>query len=259
MTDKNKQTANQQSDQKPSLMLRNVNKNFHIAGDRKFTFRELVGAWLQQGKTELFPALKDINFDLYPGDFLGIIGHNGSGKSTLLKLIAGIYNADKGSEIEINGMLVPFLELGVGFNPEFTGKENIYLNGTILGMKLKYLDEHYQDIVDFADLGQFINNPVKNYSSGMMVRLAFSIAIQANADIYILDEILGVGDEKFRRKTAAYVRKLAQEGKTIIFVSHELDEVSELCNKVAWIDHGELKFFGDTQEGLKLYNESISE
>ncbi len=245
--------------QKPTIKLQNVNKHFAIAGDRKFTFRELVSAWLKQGKTERFAALTDINFELYPGDFLGIIGHNGSGKSTLLKLIAGIYSPDPGSIIEINGMLVPFLELGVGFNPEFTGKENIYLNGTILGMKLDYLDRHYQDIVDFAGLGQFINNPVKNYSSGMMVRLAFSIAIQANADIFILDEILGVGDEAFRRKSANYVNKLAEEGKTIIFVSHELEEVSHLCNKVAWIDHGKLRYFGETQKGLSLYKQSIHE
>lgn len=248
-----------QSNTQPSLVLKDVNKHFAIAGDRKFTFRELVSAWLQQGKTERFAALTDINFDLYPGDFLGIIGHNGSGKSTLLKLIAGIYSPDKGSNIKINGMLVPFLELGVGFNPEFTGKENIFLNGTILGMSLDYLAEKYQDIVDFAELGKFINNPVKNYSSGMMVRLAFSIAIQANADIFILDEILGVGDESFRRKSASYVSNLTKEGKTIIFVSHELEEVSHLCNKVAWIDKGKLRFFGDTEQGLNLYKQSINE
>jgi ABC-2 type transport system ATP-binding protein len=245
-------------EQKPILKIKNLNKHFHIAGNRKFTFRELFSAWLQQGKTSLFHALKDVNMELYPGDFIGVIGHNGSGKSTLLKIIAGIYEPDPGSVVKLHGHLVPFLELGVGFNPEFTGRENIYLNGTILGMKLAYLDKKFAEIVRFAELEEFINNPVKNYSSGMMVRLAFSIAIQAHADIFILDEVLGVGDETFRRKSARFVQQLAKEGKTIIFVSHELEEIETLCTKVAWFDHGELKFFGNTHEGLRLYRESVT-
>lgn len=242
-----------------SIDLKNVSKTFMIRGNRKDTLRSLFSGLFNQGKTDQFQALQDVSATIYPGDFVGVIGQNGSGKSTLLKLLAGIYLPDKGSVINANGRIVPFLELGVGFNPELTGKENIYLNGTILGMTKKYLDEKYNEIVAFAELEDFMNMPVKNYSSGMMVRLAFSIAIKSDADIYILDEVFAVGDVEFQKKSVDIVTQFGKEGKTIIFVSHDLEEIETYCNKALWINQGKLEYFGDSKTAVEQYTKYLRE
>lgn len=236
-----------------SVELKNVSKTFMIRGNRKDTLRSLFSGLFNQGKSDRLQVLKNVTADIYQGDFVGIIGQNGSGKSTLLKMLAGIYAPDKGSSIKVHGRIVPFLELGVGFNPELSGRENVFLNGTILGMTKKYLDEKYDEIVEFAELKEFMNMPVKNYSSGMMVRLAFSIAIKSDAEIFILDEVFAVGDVEFQRKSVDVVTEFGKQGKTIIFVSHDLEEIETYCNKAMWINNGTLEFYGDSTEAVKRY------
>lgn len=184
-------------------------------------------------------VLKDISFEIKKGEFFGIVGRNGSGKSTLLKLLAGIYTPDKGN-IQVKGSLTPFIELGVGFNPELTGRENVYLNGALLGFNRKQMDAMYHEIVEFAELEKFMDQKLKNYSSGMQVRLAFSIAIRAKSDILLIDEVLAVGDVNFQRKCIEMFRTLKASGITIIFISHDLNAVEEFCNRVALIDNGQL-------------------
>lgn len=182
-------------------------------------------------------VLRDISFSVNRGDFLGIVGRNGSGKSTLLKIISQIYSPDSGS-VEVNGKLVSFIELGVGFNPELTGKENVYLNGALIGFSPKEIDRMYEDIVDFAELHDFMGQKLKNYSSGMQVRLAFSVAIRAKSDILVLDEVLAVGDEAFQRKCNDYFMQSKEEQKTIILVTHSMEAVRKYCNKALLIDKG---------------------
>jgi ABC-2 type transport system ATP-binding protein len=184
-------------------------------------------------------VLKGLSFEIEKGDFFGIVGRNGSGKSTLLKLLAGIYVPDKGS-IAVNGSLVPFIELGVGFNPELTGRENVYLNGALLGFSNGEIDKMYNDIVDFAELHEFMNQKLKNYSSGMQVRLAFSIAIKAQGDILVLDEVLAVGDSAFQQKCFDYFADAKRQRKTIVLVSHSMSSVQRFCNKAILIDRGKI-------------------
>jgi ABC-type polysaccharide/polyol phosphate transport system ATPase subunit len=239
------------------ISLKNINKTFYIQEDKKFDLRALVASFFKQGKTKKFEALKNINLKIHKGEFVGIIGRNGSGKSTLLKIISGIYAADKGGEIEIKGKLVPFLELGVGFNAELSGRENIFLNGTILGLSKKFLQKKFNEIVDFAELRDFIEMPVKNYSSGMLVRLAFSIAIQADADIYILDEILAVGDAKFQAKSLRVIQDLVRQNKTIIFVTHDSNAIENFCNRVVYLNNHQIEFIGNPTDGVNLYKKSL--
>ena len=175
-------------------------------------------------------VLRDISFEVEKGDFYGIVGRNGSGKSTLLKIISEIYVPEKGS-VTIDGKLVSFIELGVGFNPELTGRENVYMNGAMLGFSTAEIDAMYEDIVDFAELHEFMNQKLKNYSSGMQVRLAFSVAIKAQGDILILDEVLAVGDEAFQRKCNDYFMERKKSGKTTILVTHDMNAVKKYCNK----------------------------
>lgn len=189
-------------------------------------------------------VLRDINFEVEEGDFFGIVGRNGSGKSTLLKIISQIYVPDQG-KATVNGKLVSFIELGVGFNPELTGKENVYLNGAMLGFTQKEIDDMYDDIVDFAELGEFMNQKLKNYSSGMQVRLAFSVAIKAQGDVLILDEVLAVGDEAFQRKCNDYFMERKKSGKTTILVTHDMSAVKKYCNKAVLIDNGLVKAYGE--------------
>ena len=189
-------------------------------------------------------VLKDISFEVEKGDFFGILGRNGSGKSTLLKIISEIYVPEKGS-VTIDGKLVSFIELGVGFNPELTGRENAYMNGAILGFSTAEIDAMYDDIVDFAELHDFMNQKLKNYSSGMQVRLAFSVAIKAQGDILILDEVLAVGDEAFQRKCNDYFQERKKSGKTTILVTHDMGAVKKYCNKAVLIENGLVKAIGD--------------
>ncbi len=198
-------------------------------------------------------VLKDISFEVEKGDFFGIVGRNGSGKSTLLKIISQIYEPEKGS-VTIDGKLVSFVELGVGFNPELTGRENVYMNGAMLGFTTEEIDSMYDDIVEFAELKDFMNQKLKNYSSGMQVRLAFSVAIKAQGDILILDEVLAVGDEAFQRKCNDYFMERKKSGKTTILVTHDMGAVKKYCNKAVLIEHGLVKALGNPSDVANQYS-----
>lgn len=239
------------------INVQNISKTFLIAEDKKESLKSVFVSIMNQNKTKKFKAVNDVSFQVNRGEFVGIVGKNGSGKSTLLKLLAGIYEPDKGGELGIGGKVIPFLELGVGFNPELTGKENVFLNGTILGMTNKFIREKYQEIVEFAELQDFMNMPVKNYSSGMKVRLAFSVAVLAEADIYILDEIFSVGDASFRQKSSQVMENFAKAGKTIIYVSHNLSGVEKYCSRAIWINKGRIIKDGDTKEVVDAFREFI--
>ena len=198
-------------------------------------------------------VLKDVSFEVEEGDFFGILGRNGSGKSTLLKIISQIYVPEKGS-VTVNGKLVSFIELGVGFNPELTGRENVYMNGAMLGFTPEEIDGMYDDIVEFAVLKEFMNQKLKNYSSGMQVRLAFSVAIKAQGDVLILDEVLAVGDEAFQRKCNDYFMERKKSGKTTILVTHDMGAVKKYCNKAVLIEHGLVKAFGNPENVANQYS-----
>ncbi|HEL9636670.1 TPA: ABC transporter ATP-binding protein [Streptococcus suis] len=198
-------------------------------------------------------VLRDINFEVEEGDFFGIVGRNGSGKSTLLKIISQIYVPEKGT-VTVDGKLVSFIELGVGFNPELTGKENVYLNGAMLGFTTEEIDTMYDDIVEFAELSEFMNQKLKNYSSGMQVRLAFSVAIKAQGDILILDEVLAVGDEAFQRKCNDYFLERKKSGKTTILVTHDMGAVKKYCNKAVLIENGLVKVTGNPFDVANQYS-----
>ena len=198
-------------------------------------------------------VLKDISFEVEKGDFYGIVGRNGSGKSTLLKIISEIYIPEKGT-VAIDGKLVSFIELGVGFNPELTGRENVYMNGAMLGFSTEEVDAMYDDIVEFAELGEFMNQKLKNYSSGMQVRLAFSVAIKAQGDILILDEVLAVGDEAFQRKCNDYFMERKHSGKTTILVTHDMNAVKKYCNRAVLIENGLVKVVGNPDDVANQYS-----
>ncbi|HNW23746.1 MAG TPA: ABC transporter ATP-binding protein, partial [Candidatus Dojkabacteria bacterium] len=208
-------------------------------------------------KTEYreFQALKNLSFNVKKGEFFSVIGPNGVGKSTLLKIVSGIYIPDSGT-VEVDGKLVPFLELGVGFNPELTAKENVYLNGTILGLTTKELDGYIDEIFDFAELKDFANLSIKNFSSGMAVRLAFSIAIKVKSDILVLDEVLAVGDGEFQKKCFKYFDDIIGQ-KTILFVSHGLDSVKKYSNRVLWLKEDRTYEIGDPLEMVEKYSKTF--
>lgn len=238
---------------KIALEVRNVNKSFHLpteqaSGIKQAFINRLKGI---KGYTEQH-VLKNISFTVEEGDFFGIVGRNGSGKSTLLKLISQIYVPDSG-EIIVNGKLVPFIELGVGFNPELTGRENIYLNGALLGFSHEEVNAMYDDIVAFAELEEFMDQKLKNYSSGMQVRLAFSIAIRADGAILVLDEVLAVGDEAFQRKCFNYFAELKKNKRTVILVTHSMDYILKFCNRAALIDKGHRLEIGHPGEIAQIY------
>ena len=206
----------------------------------------------------VFTPLKDISFTINEGDFFGIVGRNGSGKSTLLKTIAGIYTSNSGN-VKVHGSLVPFIELGVGFNPELTGRENIFLNGALLGFSHEEMESMYSAIVEFAELEDFMEERLKNYSSGMQVRLAFSIAIRAHADILLLDEVLAVGDEAFQKKCYSYFDKLKREKRTVILVTHDMAAVERFCTKAVFIEDGHVKMIGKPYRIAAAYSRSNSQ
>ena len=197
-------------------------------------------------------ALKDVSFDVRKGEVLGIIGHNGAGKSTLLKVISGILKPTEGT-LQVNGTIVPMLELGSGFDFELSGRENIFLNGAILGYSEKFLQDKYDEIVAFSELGEFIEAPLRSYSSGMVMRLAFSIATVVNPDILIVDEILAVGDAAFQEKSKKRMLELMGGGTTVLFVSHSLEQIREMCDRVLWLDHGRMRLCGDAQSVCDAY------
>lgn len=237
-----------------ALKVEHVAKSFRLPTEQASGLKQAFINWTRgiKGYREQ-QVLKDISFEVHRGDFFGIVGKNGSGKSTLLKLISGIYVPDKGT-IEVNGKLVPFIELGVGFNPELTGRENVFLNGALLGFTNEEIEAMYDDIVDFAELGEFMDQKLKNYSSGMQVRLAFSVAIKAQGDILVLDEVLAVGDEAFQRKCDEFFTKIKKDSsKTVILVTHSMDSVKKYCNKALLIQDGEIVINGDKDDVADRY------
>jgi len=224
--------------------------------DRIQSIKEYVVQLLRgKIKYEEFWALKNVSFEVERGEVVGIIGHNGAGKSTLLKVISGILKPTGGS-LEVHGNVVPMLELGSGFDHDLTGRENIFLNGSILGYSEKYLKEKYEQIVEFSELGKFIDVPIRNYSSGMLMRLAFSIATVVQPEILIVDEILAVGDAAFQEKSKARMLELMSGGTTVLFVSHSLEQIREMCDRVIWLEHGQIKAIGATKEISDAYEAS---
>ena len=204
-----------------------------------------------------FIALQHVSFTVEKGEILGLIGLNGAGKSTLLKILAGVLAPTIG-KVMVKGKIAPLIEVGAGFDPELTARENIFLNGAILGHSEAYMKEHFQEIIDFAELQQFVDVPVKNFSSGMYARLGFSIATMVQPDVLIVDEVLSVGDYRFQEKCEQRIRKMIEKGVTIIMVSHDNDLIQKLCSKVVWLDHGKVKAIGDTQEICSEYEEMKS-
>jgi len=221
-----------------------VSKSFKIPHENRNTIRERIISVRKKTTYEKFDALNDVSFEIKKGEFFGIIGRNGSGKSTLLKILAGIYTPDSGS-VQVNGEISPFLELGVGFNPELSGKDNIYLNGTILGLTKKEIDKKYDKIVGFSELERFINLKVKNYSSGMHVRLAFSVAIHANKEILLMDEVLAVGDANFQAKCISEFLDYRRQKKTVVFVTHDIGTAQKYCDRFMLIRDGQVAMIGN--------------
>lgn len=219
------------------------------------TFKEFLPALFSRKETHTrFHALNHINFEIKKGESLGIMGRNGSGKSTLLKLIAGVTKPSDG-RITVNGKVAPLIELGAGFHPELTGRENVYLNGSILGFKKKEMDRLYPNIVEFSELSKFMDQPVKFYSSGMYMRLAFSVAVAETPDILLVDEILAVGDIKFQKKCLDRIKEFQKKGATMIMVSHSLPMMQEYCNKGLLLQNGQQLHFGEINETLEKYKD----
>lgn len=232
-----------------------VSKSFKLPHEKSGSIKGALVGWRQRKRGyENQHVLKDVSFEIKKGEFFGIVGRNGSGKSTLLKLISQIYAPDKGS-ITVNGKLTPFIELGVGFNPELSGRDNVYLNGALLGFSREEMEAMYDEIVAFAELERFMDQKLKNYSSGMQVRLAFSIAIRANTDVLVLDEVLAVGDEAFQKKCFQYFAELKRAKKTVILVTHSMDSVQQFCTRAMLIDKGHKTEIGTPLEIAQIYRE----
>ena len=239
-----------------AIRIDHLTKSFKIPIESTTMLKQrLVGLLSRKKGYRIFTPLQDISFEIKQGEFFGIVGRNGSGKSTLLKTIAGIYAPNSGS-VQVHGTLIPFIELGVGFSPELTGRENIFLNGALLGFSREEMEKMYDDIVDFAELDGFMEERLKNYSSGMQVRLAFSIAIRARGDILLLDEVLAVGDEAFQKKCYAYFDKLKREKRTVVLVTHDMAAVERFCSKAVFIEDGQIKLIGKPHRVAAAYSRS---
>ena len=240
-----------------AIVVKDIYKTFRLPHENHSGLKQLTLGLFQKDRKKGYESqkvLKGVSFEIKKGDFFGIVGRNGSGKSTLLKLLAGIYTPDSGG-VDIRGSLIPFIELGVGFNPELTGRENVFLNGALLGLSRDEMQTMYDDIVEFAELEDFMDQKLKNYSSGMQVRLAFSIAIRADADILLLDEVLAVGDEAFQRKCFNYFAELKKRKRTVILVTHSMDAVQQFCNKALMIEKGEVVALGNPAAIAQKYRE----
>lgn len=235
------------------IQVTDVSMRFRMNSDRILSLKEFVTTALRGGLCyEEFTALEHVSFTVRKGETLGLIGRNGAGKSTLLKIISGIMKPTEGSVV-CNGNIVPMLELGSGFDMDLTGRENIFLNGAILGYSEEYLKEKYDEIVAFSELGSFIDTPIRNYSSGMLARLAFSVATEVTPDILIVDEILSVGDASFQEKSKERMLDLMGGGTSVLFVSHSVEQIRELCNKVIWLENGTVRMEGLTREVCDAY------
>ena len=239
------------------IQVNNITVRYKIANDRVSSLKEFVIKKIKKSITEKdFLALDNVSFTVEKGDVVGVVGRNGAGKSTLLKVVSGIQKPASGN-IVLNGRVVPMLELGAGFDMELSGKENVYLNGAVLGYSKEFLDEKYNDILEFSELGDFINMPVRNYSSGMVARLAFSIACMVNPEILIVDEVLSVGDENFQRKSKNRMLELMSGGSTVLFVSHNVKQIEEICNKAIWLEHGKVVMTGPSDVVCAEYKKSL--
>lgn len=237
---------------KNAVEVNNVTKQFKLFYDKANTLKEKLIFW-KRNKNDVAVVLKNINLDIAKGETVALIGTNGSGKSTLLKLITKIIYPTKG-KIKINGKLTSLLELGAGFHPDFSGRENIYFNASIFGLTRKQIDERLEEIIDFSELEGHIDNPVRTYSSGMYMRLAFSVAINVDADILLIDEILAVGDQHFQDKCFEKLQKLKDNGKTIVIVTHDLKSVKKICNRVVWLYEGNIRMDGNPEEVINEYS-----
>ncbi len=241
----------------PIITLAAVSKTFLIPHERRDTLKENFLRVFHKKNYEKFHALEDINLQVMPGDFLGIVGKNGSGKSTLLKIIAGIY-APSAGKMKVNGHIAPFLELGIGFQEELTARENIYVNATLLGMDRKEIQSKFKQIVQFAEIENFLDLKIKNFSSGMKARLAFAIAKEADADIYLCDEVLAVGDEQFQQKCLEVFKIWKQQGKTIILVSHNALLIEQFCNQSILLEHGKIIINDIPSKVVDYYHKALN-
>ena len=242
-----------------AIEVENVGMKFNMSSEKVDDFKDYVIKLIKrQLNYKEFWALKDISFKINKGDRVGIVGLNGAGKSTLLKVISGVLKPTEG-KVKISGNIAPLLELGAGFNKQYTGVENIYLYGAMLGYSKAFLNEKFDEIVKFSELGEFINVPVKNYSSGMKSRLGFAIATIVEPDILILDEVLSVGDAKFRKKSTNKIKSMIENNVTVLFVSHSIEQVLELCNKAILLEKGHLVAYGSSEEIAELYQKKLDE
>ena len=239
-----------------AIELKNVNLSFTIGSDKIDNLKEYVIRTIKRTKEKktIFKATDDVSFKIYKGEKVGLIGFNGAGKSTLLKIISGVYTPDDG-EVIVNGKIAPLLSLGAGFDKNYTGRENIFLNGAILGYNEEFLNSKYDEILEFSELGQFINLPVKNYSSGMLSKLGFSIATIVEPDILILDEVLGVGDVNFKRKSREKLNSLIESNITVLLVSHTISEIRNICEKAIWLENGKIREIGEVNDICDKYLE----
>ena len=238
------------------IKLEHVSMKFNLGIEKEFSIKQAFVNFFNfnkpKKKKEEFWALKDVSFSVRKGEVVGLIGSNGAGKSTLLKVVSGVMKPTKG-KVTVNGVISPMIELGAGFDSELTARENIFLNGAILGYSKDFLESKFEEIVEFSELRDFLDVPVKNFSSGMTAKLAFSIATIVNPEILIVDEILSVGDIKFQEKSKHKMLEMIKGGTTVLYVSHSLDSIRELCDRVIWLEHGKIIKIGDTKEICKEY------
>lgn len=253
----------------PVVVVDGVSKRFELkAGRRSTELRERFGNLLRRDNSkrlvqeakpdDIFWALRDVSFEVKPGQPVGIVGHNGSGKSTMLKLLTGIMKPTQGS-VKVKGRIGALIEVGAGFHPDLTGRENVYLSGSILGLSRRDIDQRFDRIVQFANLEQFIDTPVKRYSSGMYMRLGFAVAAHTDPDVLLIDEVLAVGDTLFQRKCLAHLKEFVKQGGAVVFVSHAMGQVAELCSTCVWLDHGQVRYVGETAEAIDQYMAVVTE
>lgn len=240
-------------EKKVIINVENVSMKFNLASEKYDGLKEyMIRNFKKKITYNEFWALRDVSFSVYKGESLGLIGRNGSGKSTMLKIIAGVLKPTNGT-VKVDGTVAPLIELGAGFDFDLTAKENVFLNGALLGHSREFMQEHYNDIVEFSELGAFMDVPVKNFSSGMVSRLAFAIATIGTPDVLIVDEVLSVGDYHFQQKCEARINRMKEQGTTILFVSHSMDQVKSLCSRIVWLESGQIRRMGDVDDICEEY------
>lgn len=240
------------STKEEAIVVKNLSKDFKLFYDKANTLKERLLFFKKRNKNDKLHVLRDIDLTIYKGETVGLIGANGSGKSTLLKLMTKILYPNKG-KIEVNGKITSLIELGAGFHPDFSGRENIYFNASIFGLTKKEIDKRIEEIIDFSEIRSFIDNPVRTYSSGMYMRLAFSVAVNVDAEILLIDEILAVGDQRFQEKCYKKMESLKNEGKTIVLVTHSMDAVKKFCTRAIWLKDGKINMDGKPEKVVKEY------